>query len=200
MRMTIWPMRDGAIAASIALVAVIVAQAAGVPVDRHTPDGNERARSLDLGFAARASEAMATEIQMAKIAVDRGVSADVREFARRALIESSKARRDLAQIISGSADQTITSLPPSRSDRAAVARLRAATPEEFDRLYVSLRLEAQEVAIRRFNDEASWGQSRDVVRFARAMLPVLDEQLATVQAMADEGLPPSTRIAGEPHS
>ncbi len=143
---------------------------------------------------------MATEIQMAKIAVDRGASADVREFARRALIESSKARRDLAQIISGSADQTITSLPPSRSDRAAVARLRAATPEEFDRLYVSLRLAAQEVAIRRFNDEASWGQSRDVVRFARAMLPVLDEQLATVQAMADEGLPPSTRIAGEPHS
>ena len=42
---------------------------------------------------------MATEIQMAKIAVDRGASADVREFARRALIENSKARRDLAQII-----------------------------------------------------------------------------------------------------
>jgi len=200
--MTIWPVRDGAIAASIALVAVIVAQAAGVPIDRHSPEGNgnEPARSLDLGFAARASEAMATEIQMAKIAIDRGVSVDIREFARRALIENSKARRDLAQIIAGAGDHTIASLPPSRGDRAAVARLRAATPEEFDRLYLSLRLAAQEIAIRRFNGEASWGQNRDLVRFARALVPVLDEQLATVQAMANEGLPPSTRIAGEPHS
>ena len=196
--MTFWPVRDGAIAASIALVAVIVAQAAGVPADRHAPDGDEPAR--DLGFAARASEAMATEIQMAKIAVDRGVSGDVREFARRTLIENSKARRDLAQIIAGSGDQTIASLPPSRGDRAAVAKLRAATPENFDRLYVSLRLAAQEAAIRRFNGEVSWGQNRDVVRFARAMLSVVGEQLATVRAMAYEGLPPSTQIAGEPHS
>jgi len=196
--MTIWPVRDGAIAASIALFAVIVAQAAGVPADRHPLEGDGTAR--DLGFAARASEAMATEIQMAKIAVDRGASADVRELAGRTLVEKSKARRDLAQIIAVSGDQTITSLPPSRRDRAAVARLRAAAPEEFDRLYLSLRVTAQEVAIRRFNGEASWGQNRDLVRFARAMLPVLDEQLATVQAIADDGLPPSTRIAGEPHS
>ena len=101
---------------------------------------------------------MATEIQMAKIAVDRGASGDVREFARRTLIESSKARRDLAQIIAGSGDQTIASLPPSCCDRAAMTRLRAATPEHFDRLYLSLRLAAQEIAIRRFNGEASWGQ------------------------------------------
>jgi predicted outer membrane protein len=196
--MTIWPVRDGAVAASIALVAVIVAQAASVPVDRHAPEGNEPARSLDLGFAARASEALATEIQMAKIAVDRGTSGDVREFARRTLIENSKARRDLAQIIAGSGDQTIASLPPSRGDRAAVAKLRAATPENFDRLYVSLRLAAQEAAIRRLTARRA-GENRDSSDW-RAMLSVVGEQLATVRAMADEGLPPSTQIAGEPHS
>ena len=200
MRTTVWPTRDGAIAAAVVLVAVIVAQAASAPNDMAADERNRPARFPDVGFATRASEAMATEIQMAKVAAARGVSSGVREFARRALIDNSKARSDLAKIAAASGDRTISSLPPSRADRTALEKLRAATPEEFDRLYLSLRLAAQEVAVSRFKGEASRGRNPDLTRFARAMLPVLDDQLDAVQAIADELPPPSTRIAGEPHS
>ncbi len=201
--MTMWPVRDGAIAASVALVAVIIAQGGGAASDmtqNEWPgrDGKQGARSQDLAFAARASEAMATEIQMARLALTRAESSKVREFAQQALVDHSRVRRDLAKITSPSGDQTIASLPPLRGDRAAMERLRAATREEFDRLYVSLRLAATETAVRRFDSEAHRGRDPDLARFARMTLPLLDEQLKVVQTIADESLP-STRLAGEPH-
>ena len=203
MKMNIWPVSGGALAAGVALVGVIVAQAGGISPEIRAETGKRQSEfrqshAEEPRFIARASEAMAMQMQMARIAVARASTDAVRDFAARTLVNHAKARAELLQITALDGERAVPLQPPPRKDRVALDKLRAAAVEDFDSLYFSMRLAAQEGALELFDDEAQTGNNSDLRRFARAMLPVLGNELRKSQALAETLPARSPKLAGEP--
>jgi putative membrane protein len=133
------------------------------------------AAAPDAGFARTAAESGAAEIRVAQLAVQRAEAKAVRTFARRMIADHTKLANELTRI----AKRKGITLPADLNgqDRATLADLTMRTDGAFDDAYIRSQINAHEIAVSVFQQEADHGTDADLKAFAAASLPTLKDHL-----------------------
>jgi putative membrane protein len=122
------------------------------------------------------------EVELARLAIQKAKSPDVKQFAQRMVTDHSKANVELKQLAS---NKNVT-LPaePNAQQKADKDRLSKLSGAEFDREYMSLMASAHDKAVTAFEGEARDGREIDVKAWASKILPTLREHQTLAKQIA----------------
>jgi putative membrane protein len=131
------------------------------------------ANSTDRNFVDKAAADGTAEVTLAKLAMDRAQSMEVKNFARKMLEDHNKANTELKQI----ADKKGVNVPTTLDDKhqRVYEKLAKLSGDEFDREYIKAMTEDHDDAVTLFRNETEKGQDADLKSFAMKTLPVLEK-------------------------
>ena len=139
--------------------------------------------SKDRSFIMQAMNGGMQEIELSKIALQNGASADVKAFAQRMVEEHEKAGKELEMI-----SAKLGAAPPkpagTQNDLKRLAKLKGA---KLDSVYVERMVNGHKGAIALFEKQAKSGRAEELKQFAGKALPVLQEHLKAALALAEKG-------------
>jgi putative membrane protein len=129
----------------------------------------------DRAFAEKAAMGGAAEVQSGRMAEQKGVNTQVKQFGARMAQDHAKAGDELKRIAAGKG----LTLPqaPNPDDKREMDKLAKLTGADFDRAYMSHMVADHKKDIAEFEKEASSGQDADIKAFAAKTLPTLREHL-----------------------
>ncbi len=136
----------------------------------------------DRSFVTTAAEAGMAEVAMAKVAQQRGASAEVKSFADRMVADHGKANADLSSLAASKGTPVPDKL--SAKDAREVARLQKLNGSKFDKEYVHVQVAAHKDAVKLFEKQADKGKDADLKGFAVSTLPTLKDHLAMVNGLS----------------
>lgn len=127
------------------------------------------------------------EIQSSQLAAQSSASDAVRYFARRMIIDHTKAGRDFKAALLWSLE--IAALEPALQPREqqALDALKATSGVEFDKAYVAAQVQAHGEAVALFRNYANAGDDPALKEFARKTQPVLEMHLEHVNELQGQG-------------
>jgi putative membrane protein len=139
----------------------------------NTPARGVPSRHDDRAFVMEAGPGGLAEVELGKLAAQKGQSADVKKFGQRMVTDHSKANAELKKL---AASKGIT-LPAAMNaeQMAEHAKLAKLSGAEFDREYMALMVEDHDKDVAAFLDEAKDGSDPDIKSFAAKTLPTLQE-------------------------
>lgn len=149
-----------------------------------SPSGNSNnAAALsddDREFMTEAAAGGMAEVELGRLAAQKGQSADVKKFGQKMADDHSKANDELKQL---AARKGVT-LPAGMTDeqKEEKDKLSKLSGAEFDKEYMKLMVDDHDKDVSAFQDEAEDGDDADVKSFASKTLPTLQEH----QRMAKE--------------
>ncbi len=118
------------------------------------------------------------EVESSKIALDKTQNSDIRAFAERMVSDHGKAGDKLEQIVSS---ENIVVDQPSNPDKldkkheAMLEKLRSASGNKFERMYVQMQQSAHDEAVKLFSKYAKSGDNGALKSFAQETLPTLQD-------------------------
>jgi putative membrane protein len=117
-----------------------------------------------------------TEVQLGKLAAEKGSTDAVKQFGQKMVDDHSKADDELKQV----ASQRNITLPDSLDSRhqARIDKLSKLSGTAFDRAYVKDQMKDHEQDVREFQTEAQNGSDPAVKDFASKTLPTIQEHLS----------------------
>jgi putative membrane protein len=139
------------------------------------------ASNPDRKFAETAASAGMAEVEMGKVAQQRGGS-DVKAFADRMVTDHGKANQELTAIAGAKNIKLPAGL--SGKDQRELGKLQKLTGGGFDAEYVKSQVAAHKDAVALFKRESSSGKDTDLKAFAGKTLPTLQEHLTMVTALS----------------
>lgn len=140
--------------------------------------------TADARFVMFAAMGGMAEVEMGRLAVQKGASEDVRQFGRRMIDDHTRANEELMRIASTKGMQ-----PPAALDakhQAAMRKMSALSGERFDREYAKMMVGDHRKAVGEFQKEADRGADAEIKAFAAAQLPALQEHLRMAQRLNDK--------------
>jgi putative membrane protein len=139
--------------------------------------GQERA---DHQFVIDAAHGGLAEVELGKLASEKGESAQVRQFGERMVTDHAKANDELKSL----AQQKNITLPAAldTKDKATVDRLSRMSGTQFDRAYMQDMLQDHRKDVNDFRKESQGGQDPEVKAWAAKTLPTLEEHLRLAQS------------------
>ncbi|HAG79355.1 DUF4142 domain-containing protein [Stutzerimonas kunmingensis] len=126
-------------------------------------------------FVDEASAKGIAEIETAKMALDKGTSDDVKQFAQMMIDDHTKANQELAQLTQ--AKDLEMSDEATLMDKAKAMILKLRDGENFDEAYANNQVVAHEQTIEMYQDYVEGGENADLKQFAQKTLPKLEEHL-----------------------
>ena len=138
-------------------------------------------KSADMTFAMKAAQGGLAEVEMGKLAADKGNSADVKAFGQHMVDDHTKANENLKSVAQG---ENIT-LPATMNakDQAEYNRLKNLSGAAFDHRYVNDMVKDHEEDVKEFQKEANGGQDAQIKNFAQQTLPTLQEHLSRIKGI-----------------
>jgi putative membrane protein len=155
-----------------------------------------QAKPLNAGdkrFIQVAGEAGSGEVEMARLAMDRAQSTDVKSFASRMASDHQKADDELDKL--ASSKDVMVNDKLSAKDQAELDRLRKLQGAGFDREYIRSQLAAHKAAVSLFDKQSKSGHDTELKQFAASTLPTLQEHLQLVEQLAKS--PPLASVKPE---
>jgi putative membrane protein len=140
--------------------------------------------TADHKFVMFAAMGGMAEVELGRLAAEKGASEDVRQFGQRMVDDHSKANEELTRVASSKGIR-----PPAALDakhQAAVRKLSALAGEKFDREYARMMVGDHKKTVGEFQKEADRGADADLKAFAAAQLPALQEHLRMAQRLNDK--------------
>jgi putative membrane protein len=134
------------------------------------------------GFVAKAAEAGAVEVALAKLAMSKATSPAVKTFATKMDADHGKANAELTRLAK---EQSITVPDTNAAVTKATAKLSAKTGAEFDREYMEMQVIAHQDAITLFEHESTQGTDATIKAFATRTLPTIREHQKMAHDIAD---------------
>jgi len=136
--------------------------------------------SDDRQFMADAATGGMEEVELGRLAAQKGQSADVKKFGQRMVDDHSKAGDELEQL---AARKSVT-LPAGLKDeqKEEKDKLSKLSGAAFDKEYMKMMVDDHDQDVKDFQTEAGSGGDADVKAFASKTLPTLQEH----QRMAKE--------------
>ncbi len=134
-------------------------------------------------FINKAAMANMFEIETSKLAQDRAMSADVKEFANMMVKDHAKTGEQLKALLAKDSNDGL--VLPEKLDEAHQNKLNAlkeAVDGKFDSAYMKLQDDAHDDTVDLFEDYAEDGTHADLKEFAKAALPTLEHH----EDMADD--------------
>ena len=140
--------------------------------------------SADHKFAMEAAMGGMMEVELGRIAAQKGASDEVRRFGQRMVDDHTKANEELTRLASGKGMTLPTA--PDPKHQAEVQKLSALSGEKFDREYVKMMLKDHRKDVGEFQKESARGADPDIKAFAAGALPTLQEHLRMIQRISDK--------------
>jgi putative membrane protein len=133
------------------------------------------AGSVDANFVKKVADANMTEIQLAKIALDKSQKQNVKDFANRMIKDHGNAQDQLKSI----AEKMNVPIPDhvSAQHQQTIDRLSKLNGEAFDKAYAKAMVDDHTKVVAMFERNESKLQDSDLKKFAQDTLPVLKEHL-----------------------
>jgi putative membrane protein len=132
-----------------------------------------RAASGDQAFVDKAAMGGLAEVQLSKLAMDKGATTDVKQFARKMVEDHSKANMELKQI----ADKKNLELPTKLDEQhqKIYDQLATLSGASFDKEYMRVMAADHDDATKLFKEQAQRGQDPELKSFAMKTLPTIQK-------------------------
>ncbi len=167
-----WPGVASAQATSAGKTGTSRGTSAGQGASAKASSGAEKAADA---FMKEAAQGGLAEVELGRLAADKGSSDAVKKFGQRMVDDHGKANSELQTI----AQQKNVALPTdlNAKDRALKAKLDKASGPAFDREYMKAMVQDHTKDVKTFQREAKTLKDADVKAFAEKTLPTLEEHL-----------------------
>ncbi|MBC7930988.1 MAG: DUF4142 domain-containing protein [Rubrivivax sp.] len=186
-----------ALVAACALLA-FVAAASGVSSVQNTNssatqgNANEHAgmnhgskkMAADQKFAMEAAMGGMMEVELGRMAAQKGASDEVRQFGQRMVDDHTKAGDELKRIAEGKG--MVLPTAPDPKHQMEMQKFSALSGEKFDKEYVKMMIKDRKKAVALFQKEASGGMDAELKSFASSTLPTLQEHWQMIQRINDK--------------
>ncbi|NQE38410.1 DUF4142 domain-containing protein [Microcoleus asticus] len=158
----------------------------------NSPRGGETSpnslSSRDRTFVMQAGQLGMLEVELGRLAVQRGSSAGVKQYGQEMVEEHTRANQELMQLVM----QKQVELPADMSTQntALMDRLSGLSGRSFDTAYKQAMIDSHNQAIALFQAQSQQGQDPDLKAWATQKLPNLQAHLQMVnQMLADTSQP-----------
>ena len=136
--------------------------------------------SDDKEFMTEAAAGGMEEVELGRMAAQKGQSADVKKFGQRMVDDHSKANDELKQLAARKGVTLPTEMKDEqKEDRDKLSKL---TGADFDKEYMKMMVDDHDKDVKEFQDEAESASDADLKAFVSKTLPTLKEH----QSMAKE--------------
>ena len=155
--------------------------------DMNNPAGGENnpntmtAKADDKKFVKEAALGGMTEVELGKVATQKGASDGVKQFGQKMVDDHTKANDQLKEIASKDNLEIPVSLDPKH--QARIDKMSKLSGPEFDKAYIKDQLKDHEQDVSEFQKEAQNGTDPNVKQFAASTLPTLQEHLNMVKQL-----------------
>lgn len=126
-------------------------------------------------FVDRASASGMAEIETARMALEQGTSAEVKNFAEKMIKDHTAANEDLKEI--ATRKQLELSDSPDAMNKAKAMILELREGENFDEAYARNQVNAHEQAVELYREAAEGVRDEDLQAYAKEKLSTLEEHL-----------------------
>jgi putative membrane protein len=145
--------------------------------------GAQAAAPVDDGtFVQQAASGGLAEVELGKLAEQKGSSAEVKQFGRRMVTDHTRANQELA-----AAAQEAGITPPSAmlpKHRQTVDRLSARSGKAFDKAYMTTMVKDHTEDVALFQQEAQSGKADALKEMASTTVPTLQQHLILARQVA----------------
>jgi len=126
-----------------------------------------------------------TEVELGKVAAQKGASDGVKQFGQKMVDDHTKANDQLKEIATKENMEMPTTLDSKHQSR--VDKLSKLSGAAFDKAYMKDQLKDHEQDVKEFQMEAQNGHDPNIKQFATTTLPVLQEHLNMVKDLSKNG-------------
>ena len=144
--------------------------------------GAGSASAADKAFVKKALAGGMAEVELGKLAAEKGNSDDVKQFGQKMVVDHTKLGDQMKPIASQLGIQPPSSLPPA--EMALETKLKALNGDAFDKAYLQAMVKDHRQDLMEFKKEASTGKSSAVKDAASQGASVVSEHLMMVQDLA----------------
>jgi putative membrane protein len=137
------------------------------------------ARVDDKKFVKDAALGGMTEVELGKLAAEKGSSEAVKQFGQKMVDDHSKANEELKQVASNEKMDIPDSLDSKHKSR--IDKLSKLSGSDFDKAYLKDQVKDHQQDVSEFQSEAQGGTDPNVKQFAVKTLPVLQDHLSMVK-------------------
>ncbi len=136
----------------------------------------------DKKFVKDAALGGMTEVELGKLAAQKGSSDAVKQFGQKLVDDHSKANDELKQIASTENIQVPDTLDSKHQSR--IDKLSKLSGPSFDKAYIKDQVKDHEKDMQEFQSEAQGGSDPNVKQFASKTLPVLQQHLSMAKDLS----------------
>src|SRR6266851_3135329 len=144
-------------------------------------------------FAKKATQGAIAEVQLGKLAADKGLSEAVQRFGRRMVEDQTRSADVLKEVAQKEGISVPTEMDAKQ--RAMFEELSKLSGAEFDKTYARDMVKDHQEDIADFTSEASGGQRSAMRSFASETLPSLKEHLKLARGMKQSTIASSAPLA-----
>jgi putative membrane protein len=139
----------------------------------------------DKTFATEAAQGGMAEVQLGQLALQKGTSPQVKQFAQRMVADHTQANQELMQL----ARSQNLDLPKDvdSKHKSDMDRLSGMSGKNFDTAYMQHMLQDHQKDVSDFKKQAQRGSDSPLKSFAQKYLPVLKQHLQMAQTAASKG-------------
>jgi len=127
----------------------------------------------DKGFVDKAATGGMAEVKLSKLAMDKGQSMEVKQFARKMVEDHTKANMELKQI----AEKKSLAVPTTLDEKhqKVYDKLVKLNGSDFDKEYMRTMATDHDDTVKLFKDQSQNGQDPELKSFAMKTLPILEK-------------------------
>ena len=177
--------RLSTLAASIGLALFVAssgaaAQSTGTASTSGMKAGSASVPAADKNFVQKAAVGGLVEVEMGKLAQQKGSSDQVKQFGSRMVEDHSKANDELKQVASAKGMTVPTDVDAKH--KAKMDKMQKLSGSQFDRAYMDDMVADHKEDVADFKKQAHSGKDSDLKAFAAKTLPTLEDHLKMAQS------------------
>lgn len=153
--------------------------APGANPGMNNPDTMTLKKVDDKKFAKDAALGGLTEVELGKLAAQKGSRDDVKQFGQKMVDDHGKANEQLKETAGKSSIDVPAALDAKH--QARIEKLSKLSGAEFDKAYIKDQLKDHQQDVAAFQSEAQGGTDPNLKQFAAATLPTLQEHLDMIK-------------------
>jgi putative membrane protein len=154
--------------------------------------------SQDRNFLQDAAMGGLMEVELGRVAAQKGTSDAVKQFGQRMVDDHSKANSDLMSLASSKGITLPTTL--DEKHQKELTKISAMSGAEFDRAYSKMMLSDHVKDVSEFEKQSTKGTDADLKAFASKTLPTLQEHLQLAKALPDNASAGNSNSGGAKNS
>ena len=148
----------------------------------YSQDDQSKLAAADQDFLKKAAQAQIAEVEAGKLAQNKAVSEDVKQFGEKMEQDHGKTLEELQAL----AKNTGVTLPeaPDAAHKAQAKQLETAEGKDFDKTYLAHAGVADHKAAKALFEKGAKSKNPEISAFAKKTLPHIEHHLKMAQQMA----------------